>query len=154
MSKVYSLVLNSNIPQNLDSTGGIGACKYYVNWGAFLPTDYHKFKVSFTFRSDTILDDPLVAIQIGFSMGSTYCYSQSTSSSTFLGTILPKSYASDVTTAPNYYYETHERDNCKVMVNYPTNSYVTVSITDFAGVQISPSLFQDYIMQINFEVIE
>lgn len=154
MSKTYTLVLNTNVAQNRDITNGIGAYSYYVNWGSFLPKEHSKFRVSFTFRSDTILDDPLIAVQIGLNIGSTYCYNQATSSTSYLGSILPKSYATDVATNPTYYYEAHERDNCRVMVNYPTNDYVVVSITNFENQQIGNGLMQDYIMQINFEVIE
>lgn len=154
MSRTYSLILNSNVSQNRDITNGIGAYKYYINWGAFLPKEHSKFRVSFTFRSDTILDDPLIAIQIGLSLGSTYCYNQSTSSSSFIGSILPKSYATDSTTQPNYYYEAHERDNCRIMINYPTNDYVVVYISDFANNQVGNGLMQDYVLQVNFEAVE
>lgn len=157
MTKSYSLLINSNVPTtapNKDTSGGIGAYKYYINWGSFLPKEHSKFKVSFSFRSNTIADDPVLAIQIGLNMGSTFCFDTTGSQSSYIGSILPKSYVTDTAAEPHYYYEAQECDNGSIMVNYPSVDIVTVTINYLNNVQIGNTVINDYVLQINFEVIE
>lgn len=152
MSKSYSLVLNSQVALNRDTSGGIGAYKYYVNWGGILPQEYTKFKMSFTFRTDIVPGStPLNNIQIGASVGGGYCYDQTTSQSNYIGSVIPKAFPVE-TGAPEVYYEANELDNIAVMIGYPSNPYVTVSIKEFDGTAISD--FAPYILQLNFTVLE
>lgn len=148
--KTYTLLLNSTDATNRIS-GAVDNYVYYVNWGAILPQEYTKFDLSFQFRSTTAAVDPVSGVLLSVNMGSNTMYDQSSSSSSILGAILPKSYVTGVT--PRYFYESNNTDDCGFIAIYPSNSYITVKLTNYNGSAVT-NFPASYILQLCFTVIE
>lgn len=135
MSKKYCLYINSQTASNRDTTGGLGAYKYYVNWGAILGTDKSKkYTVEWCLANNpdsTALTAS--AITVGCNLGSSLCYDQTSSQVNIIGSITPKSYPG-TSTLSYFYYQHNITDNSAFTCNYPSNDYITISMQTLAGV--------------------
>lgn len=149
-AKTYTLILNSQLTTNrIDTSAGISGYKYYVNWGAILPPEYTKFDVSFVFRSSTSGTDPVNTILLGMNLGNRTLYDQTMSQSNIIGAIIPKSYGST-----RYYFESNYPDDSGFICSYPSNSYVTVTMSNLDGSANTNFPAGGYVLFLCFTVIE
>lgn len=150
MSKTYTVVLNSQNTTNLDTTGTIIAYTYKINWHNILPFGVDKFDLTTTFKSRPTTAEMLETIMLSVNLGSTLVADQNTYSSSFLCSIIPKSFQG---TAINYYYESNVIDDSSVTVSYPSNDFITVFIKKLDGSAVSTVGFPNYILSLTFTPI-
>ena len=65
MSEAYSVIFNSQ-GSNVLNRVNLNAVVYNVNWGAFLPKRFKKFRCQFIFKSLNITGSTILLIDNGF----------------------------------------------------------------------------------------
>lgn len=124
MVRTFNLILNSQNSTNLNTTGGLGAYSYYINWNAILPSEIKKFDVSYVFRSvQQSTTQATALVLLGVTLGTQLNFDQGASQSNIIDAINPCSY---VGTATQYnYISTGDLGFC---CTYPTNSNIVVNL--------------------------
>jgi hypothetical protein len=127
MSESYTLFLNMQNPRNVNST----TYTYYVNWQAFLPEKYCKYRVNFVHvRNQT--QNGIVGAQgviRATALRTAYATEQSYGGSLgLLGTYNPVTYMTDNVGNIRTVFSTKPWDNTPTVVNYPANNYMTVTV--------------------------
>lgn len=149
--KTYTVILNSTNATN-KSGSSTTSYTYNIQWYKILPQEHQKYDLSWIFRSQTTLTGISDTILVSVDFGTHTTFDQSWNQTNVLGAIIPKSYATNTSTNPRYYYESNYTDDCGCMAYYPQKNSITVNITkmDFSAVSNVP----DYILQLCFTVIE
>ena len=116
-----------------DNTTIAGRCNllFNVNWGAFLPKKYKKFKCQFTFTS-VIATAPAVLTEVGFvniSTGRMNVYN-GLSMTNNIGIIYPYYIGA------NSLYNSTNNENNTFWMDYPLNTQVLVSLKTFTNVDM------------------
>ena len=147
MGESFQVIFNSQSPNVIND--GITTVLYNLNWGAFLPKKYKKFHCYHTFKSKKFTD--LTNVNIGLlsiNLGRMSCYNGD-QMSTHLGIVYPVNLTGSVT---NFGYYRSAEDSQPIIIDYPTNYQVTITLNDFAGDALSN--MQDYVCILNLVGIE
>ena len=148
MGESFQVIFNSQSP-NVINDGDLTEVLYNINWGSFLPKKYKKFHCYHTFKSKKFTD--LTNVNIGLlsiNLGRVSCYNGD-QMSTDLGIIYPVNLTGNLTNVG--YYRSAE-DPQPVIIDYPTNYQVTITLNDFTGSPLSN--MQDYVCILNLVGIE
>ena len=146
----YALLISSANSVNRTGTS-TAEYTYFIDWSRVIPKKYqhHNFEYSFVFRTDTTTTILTESILVSATVGFVSMYTQSGTQSSLLGAIVPGQY---VTTAGDrFYYQSNHSDDASSMCAYPTSTYLTVTVTNFAGVAVAPPA---YTLQLIFNPIE
>lgn len=134
----YCLNLNSQTTDNRDTTGGLGAYKYYVNWDAILGFDRSKrYQVEWALTTLSTFSVRATTFTIGCFFGSSLSYDQKTSQTEVIGAIVPQGYPSmnDTTEKTLFTYQHSIDEGNSFTCYYPTNNYITINVKTLAGVK-------------------
>lgn len=148
----YTLILNSQNEVNRDnSSGNINSYKYYINWSVVLPKKFASFNVSYTLKSINTLASITSNAFVSIDFGQTNKFDQTSNQSKILGITVPVAFY-QTTTTMQYYYISTLTENFPVTISYPTNSFITVSFTNFDTV--TPFVMYHYVIQLTFTPIQ
>ena len=125
MSESFQIIFNSQGSNVLSNTNR-NAVRYDVNWGAFLPKRYKKFKVEFIFKSANFAGGLSDNGFVNMNLGRMNIYNGN-SMSYNMGIIYP------VWCNAVSFYNASISDNNDIWMDYPTNNIVTISLLNFAG---------------------
>lgn len=148
MGESFQVIFNS-LGSNVINDDGVTKVYYNVNWGAFLPKKYKKFHCYHTFKSQkfTALTDVDIGL-LSINLGRVSCYNGD-QMSTDLGIIYPVNLSGNVT---GFGYYRSEENPQPVIIDYPTNYQVTITLNDFLG---DPLLnMKEYVCILNLVGIE
>ena len=125
----FTIIFNSRGKNVLNNTS-LNAVVYDVNWDSFLPKKYRKFYCQFVFKSENyngnLVDNGFVNMNFGrVNMFDGY------SNTNNLGMVYPVSLV-----ANSSFYNSTNNDNNNFWMDYPTSTQVTVSLKNFAGVNM------------------
>jgi len=148
MKQYYTLFLNSTNSTN--RTGTAPQFTYNINWDSILPRDLinKKFEVSFNFSSLVVAAAFTEIYTINVNFGTTNVYNQTPSQSGFLGFLYPY-----MTSANAYFAMANVSDNSSVVVSYPSNRSITVTIGN-ANLASATVNITDYILTLQFTPID
>jgi hypothetical protein len=161
--EVYSLILNSSDTTNLISTPSLKSYQYFINWETVIPKKYEskKFNVSFSFISNIQLSssNSMNTGILSSNFGKTNTFDNKMTETAVLGYIQPIVYSKWADAPTNtivgyyYYYLANNQDNAPTTINYPTNNFLTIRITD-ADPTLTFVVMQNYSIRFSFTLIE
>lgn len=148
MPDEYQIVFNSQ-GRNVINSDNICEIVYNVNWTAFLDMKYKKFKCSFSFTSDNGGNQLIHNGTVSINFGRTNIY-DGLQMSHNLGIIYPQY----LTGGDNYlaYHTARTSDNNGFIMDFPTNSVVTVTLKTFTGGNLAN--MTDYVLMLSLIGIE
>ena len=147
MPDEYQIIFNSQ-GRNVINSDSIDDVVYNVNWTAFLDIKYKKFKCTFNFTSNNSMDNLIHNGIVSMNFGRTNIY-DGLQMSHNIGIIHPI-YLDD---AAFYSYHTASTsDNNAFIIDYPTNSVVTVSLKTFTGGNLAN--MSQYVLMLSLTGIE
>ena len=130
MPETYQIIFNSQGKNVLNNTN-LNSVVYSVNWAAFLPQKYKKFKGQFIFKSEDYDGGLTANCFVGLNMGRMEIY-DGQQMTTNIG-VISHSYYFDLNVS---YFTATVNDNMDFYCDYPNNSTVTVSLKSLAGVAL------------------
>ena len=148
MPESYQIIFNSQGTNVLNRTD-LNNVVYNVNWAAFLPQKYKRFKCQFVFKSAYFAGDleDTGFVNIDFGRVDIYDGQQMTQN---IGMIQPQiNYGVAITS----FYNATVNDNIEFYCNYPTSSSVLVKLKRFNGTTNLPDM-PEYVLTLSFTGIE
>ena len=154
----YNLILNSYV-----STNRIGTNKrnyqYMVNWNSILPKPYEinqKFELRFSFITPAVSTIGEV-FNLYVDFGGSNVYDQVNSKSNYLGFCLPYSNQTSSASGTNvayFYTKAFLNENLPIVVEYPQNNIITVSLVNLNGNYPNIYFTNDYLLNLQFTPID
>ena len=145
MGEIYQVIFNSQGSNVINNTN-LNAVQYNVNWDAFLPKQYKKFKCQFIFKSIKIAQATSDFGFVNIDIGKVNIF-DGLSMSSNLGIIQPQYF-----TSTNTYYSATSADNCEIYIYYPINRVPIITLKTYAGVNIAN--MTHYTLILNLEGID
>jgi len=153
MGEVFQFIFNSQ-GSNVLNNANIAAVTYNVKWNSFLPEKYKKFSCKFTLKSQpyiySILNDHGF---VSLNSGRNNVW-DGLQQSNIIGTISPvvlstsrlPEIVADLMVVPivirvepvtiSSMYESSNTDNTDFLIDYPSNTIVTVELKTFTGIDL------------------
>ena len=150
MPESFTVIFNSQ-GRNVINNAALADVTYLVNWTAFLPLKFKRFKCRFVFKSTNyavaLLANPGL---VNMNLGKVDTYNGNSMASS-IGIIYP------VVTNPTVgalasYYNASPDDNADFCIDYPTNQQITIDLNTFAGATLAPMI--NYCLILTLEGIE
>jgi len=136
MGEVYQVIFSTygnNVLSPVNTSLVRASVDYSVNWAAFLPQQYKKFKCQFVFISQMYAaGGGGLLVDIGFvnmRMGRTNI-TEGYNSSTKIGYIYPVCH-DNTPLLQTSYYTAKTQDNLEFYIDYPTSTIVNISLNTF-----------------------
>ena len=161
MSGERFLILFNSQGSNVVDNSNLNNVVYNVNWGAFLPQKYKKFRCQFVFKSINYTTSVLTLNGfLSLNMGKVNVFDGNTETKNigFVYPVLQNAGGSN-----SSFYNSTNNDNNDFYIDYPSNQQVSLILKQFdnstallagSGAAGTPSKVLHYVMYLSLEGIE